>query len=76
MEPAQTIITALGGPTIVSRELGVHRTRVSNWQRPRSAGGTGGVIPQRHIPNLIRLAGARGVRLEAADFFPNQARAS
>lgn len=73
MEPAQTIVRSLGGPTIVAQELGIHRTRVSNWQRPREAGGTGGVVPQKHIPALIRLADVRGVKLSTADFFPQVA---
>lgn len=47
--------------------LGVHRTRVSNWKRPRSKGGTGGVIPQRHHVALIAAARERGVALSADD---------
>lgn len=70
MEPAITIITRLGGPTEVARTLGVHRTRVSNWKRGRAVGGTGGMIPQKHIPALLRLAETKGVPLAAADFLP------
>lgn len=70
MEPAITIITRLGGPTEVARVLGVHRTRVSNWKRARAVGGTNGMIPQKHIPALLRLASTKGVDLSATDFLP------
>lgn len=70
MEPAQTIIGKLGGPSAVAEVVGVHRTRVSNWQRPREKGGTGGRIPQNHIPVLLDFARARDVPLTAADFLP------
>lgn len=49
---------------------GVHRTRVSNWSRPKAAGGTGGVIPFKHLPALIAAAASRGIPLSANDFLP------
>jgi len=70
MEPAQSIITKLGGPSVVAREVGVHRTRVSNWSRPREKGGTGGLVPQKHHRALLDLAQQQGVELSAADFLP------
>lgn len=70
MEPANTIIAKLGGPTKVSQITGVHRTRVSNWKRPREAGGTGGMIPMPHIPVLLRAAQASGIKMSADDFLP------
>ncbi|MCP4304181.1 MAG: helix-turn-helix domain-containing protein [bacterium] len=70
MEPASSIIQKLGGPSRIAREVGVHRTRVSNWQRPRDVGGTGGLIPQKHIPTLLRLARENGVALAADEFLP------
>lgn len=73
MNPAAAIIDKLGGPSKISKEVGVHRTRVSNWKRPRAAGGTGGMIPQRHIPALMSLAQREGVVLRAEDFFPQPA---
>lgn len=73
MEPASSIIVKLGGPTRIAREVGVHRTRVSNWQRPRTVGGTGGQIPQRHIPALLKLAKDADVELSADDFLPAEA---
>ena len=68
MQPAQTIIQKLGGPSAVAKIVGVHRTRVSSWQRPRATGGTGGRVPQDHIPALLRHARENGVELSAVDF--------
>ena len=68
MEPAQTIIRKLGGPSVVARIVGIHRTRVSSWQRSRAAGGTGGHIPQRHIPTLLAFAREKKADVTAEDF--------
>lgn len=70
MDPAQTIISKLGGPGIVSGVVGIHRTRVSNWQRPREKGGTNGLIPQGYHLQLIDYAAAHGITLTAEDFMP------
>ena len=71
MEPAQTIIASLGGPNEVASIAGVHRTRVSNWARAKERGGTGGLIPFRHVPVLIAAAAQRGIKLSADDFLPD-----
>lgn len=68
MEPAQTIIRKLGGPSAVAEVVGVHRTRVSAWQRPRDSGGTNGRVPQGHIQKLLRFAKERDIPLSAEDF--------
>jgi hypothetical protein len=73
MEPAATIIRKLGGPTAVSRLLNVHRTRVSNWMRAKSVGGTGGRIPQDHHRALLEHARQQGVALTAEEFLPTEA---
>ena len=69
MEPAQSIIRKLGGPSVVAGVVGIHRTRVSSWQRSRAAGGTDGRIPQNHIEPLMTLAREKGVDLKIEDFF-------
>jgi hypothetical protein len=76
MEPAQTIIRKLGGPSSVAEMLDLHRTRVSAWQRSRASGGTGGQIPQRHIRRLLDQAKRRGIALRLADFFVEARRRS
>jgi hypothetical protein len=70
MEPAATIIKELGGPSEVSRICGVHRTRVSNWMRPSAAGGTGGVIPQKHHRAIINAWRERHIDRSAEDLLP------
>lgn len=69
MEPAQTIIRKLGGPSVVAKIVGVHRTRVSSWQRDRARGGTGGRIPQNHIPALLAYASEHGLPLAPEEFY-------
>jgi len=63
MEPAASIIRLLGGPTAIARGIGVHRTRVSNWPRPRTKGGTDGHIPQKHHTAILHLAKNAGIEL-------------
>jgi len=70
MNPAQAIISKLGGPNVVSSVVGIHRTRVSNWQRPRAKGGTDGLIPQGYHLKLIDYAASQGIVLTADDFLP------
>ncbi|MDQ0314818.1 hypothetical protein [Amorphus orientalis] len=70
MEPANSIIDLYGGVSIVSEIAGVHRTRVSNWRRPRDKGGTGGVIPFKHVPKLLAYARENGLSVTADDFLP------
>lgn len=70
MEPAGSIIDRLGGVTRVAEFVGVHRTRVSNWKRPREAGGTGGMIPQKYHLDLLAYAEREGISLSAGDFLP------
>ncbi|QRM55127.1 hypothetical protein [Sinorhizobium sp. BG8] len=51
---------------------GVHRTRVSNWAREKTAGGTGGIIPFKHVRTLLAAAREQGVELSADDFLPRE----
>lgn len=70
MEPATTIIRQLGGPNKVAEIVGVHRTRVSNWKRAKEDGGTGGMIPFKHVPSLLAAAKDAGLSWTADDFLP------
>jgi hypothetical protein len=70
MEPARTIIKALGGPSEVAKITGVHRTRVSNWMRAKDAGGTSGRIPQNHHRAILAAAASRGLSFTADDLLP------
>lgn len=70
MEPAASIIDKLGGDTAVAAIAGVHRTRVANWKRGKDVGGTGGTIPFRHVPALLKAAQDKDIPLSADDFLP------
>ena len=48
----------------------MHRVTVSKWKMPRSAGGTGGIIPIQHVRPLIGMAKRVGIDLTANDFLP------
>jgi hypothetical protein len=71
MEPASSIIKSLGGVPAVVDITGVHRTRVYSWMRAKTEGGTGGIIPQKHITTLLNEAKAKGLALSADDFLPS-----
>uniref|UniRef100_UPI00384E1C44 carph-isopro domain-containing protein n=1 Tax=Celeribacter naphthalenivorans TaxID=1614694 RepID=UPI00384E1C44 len=70
MKPASKIISKLGGAAKVAAIAGVHRTRVYKWMRAQEDGGTGGIIPQRHIPKIISAAKEMGIELTGDDFLP------
>lgn len=68
LEPARSVISKLGGVDTVALATGAHRTRVFRWMYPSSRGGTGGLIPQRHIRTLLDYAASKHVKLSPADF--------
>ncbi|WP_036010625.1 hypothetical protein [Bradyrhizobium yuanmingense] len=68
LEPAATIVARLGGPAVVAGVVSVHRTRVSNWKRPKEKGGTGGLIPQKYHRPLLDYAARNEIDLKAEDF--------
>ena len=70
MKPAADIISKLGGVAEIAAVVGVHRTRVYGWMRNRDAGGTGGLIPQKHHLALLRMAREKGVELKPEEFLP------
>lgn len=70
LEPARSVISKLGGVDTVALATGAHRTRVFRWMYPSSRGGTGGLIPQRHILTLLDYAASKHVKLSPADFLP------
>lgn len=69
LEPAKSIIERLGGPAIVSKITGTSYTAPYRWQQPLDKGGSGGCIPARHIPVLLRFAEENDLPLTPADFF-------
>lgn len=68
LEPAFSIVRALGGASAVARLVDVHRSAVYLWMRGKEVNGTGGTIPQRHIGVLLKEAQRRGLDLTLHDF--------
>jgi hypothetical protein len=67
-QPAASIITRLGGLTALAEACDVSVTSVQRWRLPSVKGGTGGIIPAKYYPVLIKHAAGRGVRLPLAAF--------
>lgn len=70
MEPASTIIKAVGGEGAASQITGTAYTAPYRWQQPKEKGGTGGLIPQRHHPAILAFAQQNGIAISAEDFLP------
>ncbi|GEM_PF-6106149 len=68
MEPAHTIITALGGCASVARICGVHRTRPWKWTQPKEKGGAGGIIPVEHAATIIAAGRKAGIEIPLTAF--------
>lgn len=69
MEPASSIIRKLGGPAVVAKVARTAYTAPYRWQHPVKKGGTGGLIPHKHIPKLLEFARDKGIELSADEFF-------
>jgi len=70
LEPAKSIIELLGGEAVVSEITGTAFTAPYRWQASVEKGGTGGLIPQKHIPALLAYAKAKNLGLDANSFLP------
>lgn len=73
MNPAGAVITKFGGVRPLARTLAqylrkpVSPSQVSRWQLPRTAGGSGGMIPAKFHGPLLKLAKKHQVELSADD---------
>lgn len=63
LSPAYDVIQRLGGKTEVAERLSLDKSTLSRWCQPRPDG-TGGQIPQRHWPELMKLAREKKVRIK------------
>lgn len=66
LDPAHTIIEALGGRTYVAEQLDIDRSTISRWCQPHP-GGTGGQIPTRYWKSIIAIGREAGVDLTLSD---------
>ncbi len=70
MEPANSIITYLGGAKAVSEIVEKHVSRVYRWTYPETVReGTGGLIPAREQRKLLEYCRDNDIELQPADFF-------
>jgi hypothetical protein len=68
MTAAETIIEKFGGRQELANVLGVNISQTYRWTYPKSqSGGTGGAIPSRHFPKLLKAAKARGISIDPAE---------
>lgn len=66
LDPAHTIIEALGGRTYVAEQLDIDRSTISRWCQPHP-GGTGGKIPVRYWKAIMRLAREDNIEVTLGD---------
>lgn len=69
-EPADSIIKKFNGLKAVAEITEVTPHSVMRWRKPRSEGGTGGVIPYWHMNKLLAAAEAQNISLLPVDFLP------
>jgi len=68
LDPANTVISKVGGFDAVAEITGAHVSRVYRWTYPAERGGTGGTIPQRYHRTLLDYARGHSIDLSAEDF--------
>ena len=56
--------------TDLARAIDRDPSRVYRWSQPRSKGGTGGNIPLKAIPLILKLAEQEGVHIDPSDLMP------
>lgn len=88
-EPAFSLLKRLGGPREVARGVRIYsitddgdrrarslnHSTVFRWAIPVERGGTGGVIPVKYWPAIIKLGRERGMEVGIDDLAPAVAQA-
>lgn len=88
-EPAYSLIRSLGGTHEVARAIqqhaiepggdrrtrGINQSTVCRWSASVANGGTGGVIPIKYWPAIVKIARAKGRELSIADLAERLAKA-
>ncbi len=69
-EIAKNIIERLEGHKRVADLLKLSTTQVYRFTYAKEKGGTGGIIPAKHIPMLVGVQDKNGNGIELSDFFP------
>jgi hypothetical protein len=63
LKPASTIVETFGGVSSMADLLDLNRGTVSRWMTPTLFRGTGGQIPQKHWPAILKLAKRRKLKI-------------
>lgn len=66
---AEHIISKCGGVNVVASWTGVTTKTVHCWTYEREKGGTGGIIPAKYQPTILKQAVDSGIPLSPDDFF-------
>lgn len=66
-EPAYNIVSHMGGVKSTAKLLKINPSTVSRWLTTPDNGGTGGNIPQKHWPSILRHAKRFGINLDVYD---------
>ena len=67
LKPASTIVDLFGGVSSTADILDLNRGTVSRWMTPVIDRGTGGQIPQKHWPAILRVAKRRRLKITLQD---------
>lgn len=66
-KPAEVVISRFGGVCELGRVLSIDKSTVSRWQVSPEQKGTGGRVPQKYWPLLIKEAKKRKIKLSLRD---------
>lgn len=65
--PAARVISAFGGVRATARIVRRNSSTISRWLKPRTDGGTGGLIPSSLQKAILDYAAANGIAISAGD---------
>lgn len=63
INPAQCVIRVFGGVRATARAVGRNPGAVTRWNRPKSKGGTGGMIPSAAQRIILKIAKKRRLKI-------------
>lgn len=66
-QPAASVIAKFGGINETAEAVGLDRSVVNRWLRPKEKGGTDGLIPSKHQAKLLAAARERQIELAPGD---------
>lgn len=67
LTPAEYVIRTFGSIRKTAKAVGKTHQAVSNWKKPKSRNGLGGLIPSRAQQRILAAADALGLDITASD---------